>query len=62
MIKTDSQNWNCSLCDYKTKYQSSLVYHIEAKHLEPSGVQCPYCPNKCPNRQALKMHISRKHK
>ena len=62
MIRLDSMFWGCAHCDFKSKYQSTVGYHIEAKHFASYGVQCEQCSTVCPTRQALKMHISRKHR
>ena len=53
--------WYCNDCDYSTKYVTTLRNHIESKHLNSGGFQCPYCSNVCPTNHAMKMHISRKH-
>ena len=62
MIRLDGMFWGCAHCDFKSKYQSTVGYHIEAKHFPSNGVQCEHCSTLCPTRQALKMHISRKHR
>jgi len=62
LIRLDSTYWGCAHCDFKSKYQSTVGYHVEARHFASDGVQCEYCVTICPTRQALKMHISRKHR
>ena len=62
MVKLDENMWGCASCDFKTKYDSTLRNHIEAKHLDTGGFVCQYCSATCPNRQALRMHLSRKHR
>ena len=62
MIRLDAMLWGCAHCDFQSKYQSTVGYHIEAKHTASGGAQCEFCSTICPNRQALKMHIYRKHR
>lgn len=62
MVKIDSEVWGCALCEFRTKFYSTAVNHIEAKHVVSDGFQCEYCSTLCPTRQALKMHKSRKHR
>jgi len=62
MVKINSEYWGCGLCDFRTKYYATAVYHIEAKHVTSDGFQCDLCSAISPTRQALKMHKSRKHK
>ena len=62
MIKTEN-GWHCGQpgCEY---IKSSKVYvrnHIESKHIDIGGVQCDYCSKVCLTRNALTMHIKRKH-
>ena len=61
-IRIDNEFWGCGHCDFKSKYQSTVGYHVESKHYASAGVQCEYCSTICPTRQALKMHCSRKHR
>eukprot|EP00092_Neocalanus_flemingeri_P014399 GFUD01015532.1.p1 GENE.GFUD01015532.1~~GFUD01015532.1.p1 ORF type:complete len:351 (-),score=73.14 GFUD01015532.1:393-1445(-) len=62
MVKIDAELWGCAICDFRTKFYSTAVNHIEAKHVVSDGFQCDLCTTLCPTRQALKMHKSRKHR
>ena len=61
MVRGVEGLWQCTDCDYKTKYSTTLTRHVEAKHLETSGFQCTICQQFCPTRNALMSHQYRKH-
>ena len=62
LIKLDNQVWGCASCEFQSKYQNAVSNHIEAKHFYSDGYSCQFCSKNCPNRQALRMHVSRYHK
>ena len=49
-------------CDYTTAYLTTIQNHVEAKHVETGGFLCHLCHKFCPSKNALKSHVSRKHK
>ena len=54
--------WQCVECRYQAK-STHLRYHIEAKHVQSGGYNCPSCPQKFFSTfNALKIHKSRYHK
>ena len=61
MVRGVQGLWQCTDCDYKTKYSTTLTRHVEAKHLETSGFQCTICQQFCPTRNALMPHQYRRH-
>ena len=62
MYKDDAGFYHCTDCDFNTKYGSTCQNHIESKHMSTIGYYCQYCNTVCPTRNALTMHIGRKHK
>ena len=54
--------WLCLECPYNNIQKAVMRNHVEAKHLNTGGFDCQFCSVTCPNRQALRMHISRKHR
>ena len=61
MWKDDEGNLCCKLCDYRSRNSNHVKNHIESKHLE-GYFKCEMCQKVCPTRNALNMHIHRKHK
>jgi len=63
LIHKDSDGmWCCMKCDFRTNRCSVIKNHVESKHIESPGFICQYCSTTCPTRNALTMHIGRKHK
>ena len=60
MVRSD-RGWECAECGYSTTNKQGLVNHIESKHVNIGGAQCPHCHKVCPTRHALQMHVSRQH-
>ena len=58
MYKTQD-GWNCSDCDYKSKNNSNVYEHIEAKHVLGPGYVCQYCVSGkvLSTRKALRCHM-----
>ena len=46
----------CSDCSMETKYKTRLFEHVEAKHVETSGYECPTCNKFLPSLKSLKQH------
>ena len=51
----------CKLCDYQSNKSSNARHHVESKHLSLQYF-CQYCDTVCPTKNALQVHIQRKHK
>jgi len=54
--------WHCMICEYSSKKTTNVRHHIESRHLQGSSFGCHHCHQVCPTRNALSMHIHRKHK
>jgi len=54
--------WQCLQCSFSSKRCSVVKNHVEAHHIDSSGFVCPDCSTLCPTRNALTMHIGRKHR
>ena len=54
--------WKCTECGQEYKRKDNLVSHIEAIHLNIPGLHCPHCSTFCASRNALRMHLYRKHR
>ena len=61
VLKLESDLFGCAQCEYSTKFHTTILNHIESKHVITGGFTCPVCPNVCKTRKALKMHKYRKH-
>jgi len=55
-----SRVWNCHFCNKTNKSKSDIKRHME-KHLQVQQ-QCPHCDKQVPSREALRIHIYRRHK
>lgn len=49
----------CVVCGFLSGEKRSLMYHVEAKHIETPGYHCPICSKHCPSLNALKCHKRR---
>ena len=54
--------WQCLDCGHSSRSKSDCSKHIEAKHIVTSGYDCSFCGCHYPSRNALKSHVSRKHR
>lgn len=54
--------WRCTDCAHVSKRGCDMSKHIEAKHIKTGGFNCSYCGKLCPSTNALRAHISRKHR
>jgi len=51
--------WTCLVCSYSTRHKTNMFQHVEAKHVQTEGYNCPFCQKFCPNFKSLKNHKSR---
>ena len=58
--ETGQRLWNCDLCNKTNKEKYKVRRHMET-HLKLHH-PCPHCDKQPPNREALRLHISRYHK
>lgn len=61
MTRLGSDLWGCAQCEYTTKFYATMKTHIESKHVDTGGFPCQFCQHICKTRQAMKMHMYRKH-
>ena len=54
--------FRCLECGHRSKRSADLSKHIEAKHVESGGYNCPHCNKFCPSLNALRTHVSRSHR
>lgn len=59
MQKTAVGSWTCLACSYSTSHKTNMYQHVEAKHVQTEGYNCPYCSRFCPNFKSLKNHKTR---
>lgn len=60
--KSDDKLFHCRDCNYFTSYLTTMLNHVESKHLTTSGFMCSVCNKFCPTRNALKSHTTKQHK
>ena len=59
----DSRLWECSKCGFVETDKQKVFLHVENTHVEKVAANiCPYCLTQAPSYNAMKMHISRKHR
>ena len=61
MHEDKPQEYNCSQCEYKTKFQGNLNNHIKRKHLQ-ENFPCSSCPYVSTTQSSLKIHKLAIHK
>lgn len=62
MYQTENQTWRCSLCGKESKCKRDLWGHIESLHIENHpGYSCNYCGIHVKTKNALRLHVNRKH-
>ena len=54
--------YQCVVCSYETRVKTNVKEHVEAKHMESTHVQCPYCLILCPNKKSLRNHTYKYHR
>ena len=54
--------YTCTVCGYNARDKTRVHDHVEAKHVESGGYNCPICDKFCTSYSAFKMHKSRYHK
>ena len=60
--KTGPQTYQCMECSFNANKKSTVLNHVESKHISHGGVSCDLCGKVCATRQAYRMHKSRDHK
>lgn len=57
MFKDVFMNWVCKVCNKMSKTKRNIETHIEANHIESSGVACPICYRVLKTRESLRSHM-----
>jgi len=64
MAKLSGENghfWTCLECPYTSNFQTNLFSHIESHHFKNIKYDCSLCESTHPSKNALRMHVRRKH-
>ena len=61
-VRSGPTLWQCGGCGKQASQRGDLRKHIEAIHLNIPGLHCPHCSTFCASRNALRMHLYRKHR
>merc|ERR1711971_275481 len=62
MIKRENI-WQCLVCDYTTRNRTSLVSHVQGKHIDNfPGYLCKICHGRSLTYCGFEKHMSRQHK
>ena len=60
--KSADKIFHCYECSYQTGYYTTMLNHVESKHIVTAGFNCTVCLKFCPTRNALKSHTTKQHK
>ncbi len=60
--KSEDKLFHCCDCQYSTSYYTTILNHVESKHISTPGFICHLCNKFCPTRNALKSHTTKQHK
>ena len=62
VFRRPDSHYECSECGFSSNRASVVHVHVEAKHLQTSGFECPICQKHCPTRNSLNIHKYRYHR
>ena len=62
MVRLESGQWQCTVCNMISSKKSNIEAHVEAKHVESGGWQCEICHKFCPSKNAYRVDYHRYHK
>ena len=63
MYQNESKKWCCSLCGKESFSKTDLSRHVESVHItNHPGYECSYCRVIVKSKNALRQHISTKHR
>ena len=51
--------WACRECPYNSRNKTHVVEHVESKHVEHMGYECPFCNKIYKNRSSYRQHKCR---
>jgi uncharacterized C2H2 Zn-finger protein len=52
----------CKVCGKSGRQKRGIAQHVEARHVQTPGFQCPHCDTVSKSRYSLSMHVYRNHK
>ena len=52
----------CGLCEFTSKWESSLYHHIRELHINPKSKQCDLCKYRTGSNTNMRNHVEAKHK
>ena len=62
MVKVEPGLYKCCDCSYTSAKSSTMVCHIESKHVTTAGAKCANCKKICRTREALRKHVDMFHR
>jgi len=57
-----SGRYFCKSCSKSGSSKRAIAQHVEARHVQTPGFECPLCRKTSKTRYALSMHVYRNHK
>ena len=60
MVRGAGGEYRCAVCGHMGNH-TTVMNHVEAKHLPKGVYQCPHCDNICGTKNSLNVHIHRNH-
>lgn len=62
MYRSENGKWCCSVCGKESALKTDIWRHVESLHIaNHPGYSCNYCGCSVKSKNALNLHISRKH-
>jgi len=61
-IRNEVGEFQCLVCDKKSRTQQDIYRHVEAKHVNTGGYTCPECNKYCPTMNSFRNHKFRHHR
>lgn len=62
VYRREDAMYECSECGFSSNRASVVHVHVEAKHLQTPGFECPLCQKHCPTKNSLNIHKYRYHR
>lgn len=60
--RKNKTKFSCKPCNKKFKFEESFIMHNTMVHSEsPDSIPCTQCSAKCPDQEALELHIDKEH-
>ena len=61
-IRNEVGEFQCLVCNKKSRTQQDIYRHVEAKHVNTGGYTCPECNKYCPTMNSFRNHKFRHHR